>query len=826
MTASLPGVKIACFYPWTPFEQTGAWSRFSSLWRFLLEQGAEVTLAFLDQGRDAQLKNIRARYLGDANLVSKIWTFTQKISTAEGKSELKEYSSNELSFLLMYEKSVYLNNAAAGPWLDEIIKDQDVITCEYPIFVPLLFDYGKKWKKPLVVTSHDMLFELHGVHPGAKERLKQKELQALKLADARVFCNEAERKFFESHGVQGTTVLNTGDALGITPGNEEKAGNELRDALKTKSAHFALFVGSAHVPNFEAVAELRRIAKSVPEVTFIVAGSCCPKSTEGNFIAAGPVSGVVLDTLYRAASLILVPLLHGTGMSVKVFQAMAYGKPILSTVVGVRGYTVTDGEEVAITDSPLEFPSAIRRLLEDVDLRRKMGSKARQYAVSLDYRTHFKPYADIIGKLTGKAGSIDPVRPSALVLVDNNLTDRVGHHFNYALSLKEQCSTAGFPFAALIKKGSAADVVSALTAHETFAFGIHESTSLNPYPPEWGGLQATYDFLLSNDQFAKELEDGLKERAASGDLVFLPNATPKQILGVALLLHKNPIYRTLRFVLVLRYSVFNISGPLSNRTRELNKEEAERYAICLERLELADQTGCVRIATDSAELAREYAPYTKRVIEVLPIPHTSGELSPNPPKNIPLKATGKLRIIFLGDARQEKGFELLPAVVRACAQSDHGAGLEFVFQTFISSPYHRAMAPVIEELIRLKLPNVSLIATTLSSEAYQSLLVSADLVLVPYDAATYRARTSGPFVEAICAGKPVVVPKQSWMAIQLGNSLAGETFESGDGVDLARAVRLVVANISKYSKAAEALGKRFREYHNPQNFIQQLMALN
>lgn len=823
MVASLHGVRVVCFYPWAPFEPTGAWSRFSSLWKFLLGEGALVTLAFLDRGNNAQLRNITVRYIGDFNIVNNIGALAQKVASSEAKSELKSYSSKELNFLLMYEKGLYLNSPKTGPWLDEVIKDQDVVTCDYPMFAPFLSDFCKKWGKPLVVTSHDMLFELHGVHPGAKERLKYKEIQSLGLADALVFCNDAERELFEPFGLKGVTVLNTGDALGLTPGNEDESRNTVRSALKFKSTHYALFVGSAHGPNHQAVTELRRIAKAVPEATFIVAGSCCPKGADGNFIATGPVAEQYLDTLYRGASLVLVPLMQGTGMSVKVFQAFSYAKAVITTPIGVRGYSVTHDQELSLASTPLEFPASIRRLLGDAPLRQRIAETARAYAVRLDYRTHFKPYSEIICRLIHRTPSSEPKGRPALVLVDNNLSDRIGHHFNYTLSLKEECAAQGIPFAALIKKSAAPDVLSALAADEAFSFGIHEDSTLNPYPPDWGGIQSTYDFLLSNDHFARELEAGLGRTATSSDVIFVPNATYRQILGIALLLRKNPIYQSLHFVLLLRYSVNIASGLITERKISLDKETADRYSISIEKLQAVDQGGMVRLATDSAALAKEFGAYSKRPLEVLPIPHTAHGVSTSMPDDIPAKAPQKLRVVYLGDARDEKGFELLPAVVRASTRVELAARVEFVLQVFISSIYHHRMAPAIDELIKLNLPNVHLIRNALSANSYRALLESADLVVLPYDALTYRARTSGPFVEAICADKPVVVPKQSWMSAQLGESQAGETFLSGNAQDFVRAVMAALANMSVHAEAAKDLGKRFREYHNPTTFIKQLM---
>ncbi len=94
--ARLQGVRVACFYPWTPFEPTGAWSRFSCLWKYLLAEGAEVTLALLEQGHDTRLQNLSIRYLGEHTAISDAAAFAQTVTSAQAMPEFKGYSSTEL----------------------------------------------------------------------------------------------------------------------------------------------------------------------------------------------------------------------------------------------------------------------------------------------------------------------------------------------------------------------------------------------------------------------------------------------------------------------------------------------------------------------------------------------------------------------------------------------------------------------------------------------------------------------------------------------------------------------------------------------------------
>jgi glycosyltransferase involved in cell wall biosynthesis len=822
MNASLRGIRVACFYPWPPFEPTGAWSRFSCLWRFLLTQGAEVSLALLSKGDDTVLAGLSVRYFGELIAAETTSGAGLARATFPVEESYKKFSKFERELLMRYEKDVYLANPRLGPWLDELIQSHDIVTCEYPMLAPLLSEYCHKWQRPLVVTSHDLLYELHGTHAEAKVRLKERELQALGLADARVYCNDSERALFATSGLDGVTVLNTGDVLGLSLAGVAKPV-AVRSLLKLKTPHYCLFVGSSHKPNAEAAREVQLLARQMPELSFILAGSCCAPGADGNITALGVVPDSTLDALYREALVVVVPLRSGTGVSVKTFQAFSYGKPVVSTPVGVRGHKVSDGVELLIAATPAVFPGALRRLLHDEALRLRLGRTARAYAEGLDFRRHFQPYADIICELLGRPKSTAAVESPALILVDNNLCDRVGHHFNYALALRQQCATQGVSFLALVKRGAREDVVKALGAVDVFSVGIHEPSPANPYPPEWGGLRSSYDFLQGGDNFSQELYAGLEQRARPGDVVFLPNATPRQLMGLALLLARWPACRELRYVVMLRYSNFHAIGPTTDRKVHHDKEVAAKYQLTIERLMNLDRQGSIRLATDSHELASEYGAITRHPVEVLPIPHTAEAASPVLPQDIPAKSVGRVRLVFLGDARDEKGFELLPGLLRSCVTNPALAKVEFVVQAFVSSQYHLRMMVVIRELEQLQRPNVTLIKKSLSAESYQALLASADVVLVPYDAVTYRARTSGPFVEAICANKPVVVPGDSWMSRQLADSAAGVPFVSGKADDLARAVLALLLNLPAHTAAASKLGQEFRLYHNPASFVQGLM---
>lgn len=77
------------------------------------------------------------------------------------------------------------------------------------------------------------------------------------------------------------------------------------------------------------------------------------------------------------ASVIVIPIRVGTGVRMKVLHAMAMGKPIVSTTVGLQGIEAVDGQHAAVADTEEEFASKVNELLARPELRRKYAQNAR-----------------------------------------------------------------------------------------------------------------------------------------------------------------------------------------------------------------------------------------------------------------------------------------------------------------------------------------------------------------------------------------------------------------------------------------------------------------
>jgi polysaccharide biosynthesis protein PslH len=91
-------------------------------------------------------------------------------------------------------------------------------------------------------------------------------------------------------------------------------------------------------------------------------------------LAGPPASGV---EALASAQVVVAPLRAGSGTRVKIIEAWAAGRPVVSTTLGAEGLPAQHGENMLIADTPQRFAEAVTTLLESPELRRKLGLAGR-----------------------------------------------------------------------------------------------------------------------------------------------------------------------------------------------------------------------------------------------------------------------------------------------------------------------------------------------------------------------------------------------------------------------------------------------------------------
>jgi glycosyltransferase involved in cell wall biosynthesis len=281
--------------------------------------------------------------------------------------------------------------------LDRVLRARrfDVVNLEFPY----LGYYDLRQAPPgeklpaLVVDSHEIAYDLarqfaragsslsRRLHAGANWRkLRREELRTYRDADGVYLCSAAdERRLLDQvPGARTAVIPNAADVEYYQP----------RPADPPPDGRTVVFFGLlSYVPNVDGVIHFvhdiwPRIAEAHPEARCKIIGGQPPPSL---LALAGPrveLTGFVSDLRphLAAAAAVVVPLRLGGGTRLKIVEAMAMGKAIVSTTLGAEGIEAVPGRDLLTEDQPAAFADAVNRLLAEPGLAARIGQSARQLA--------------------------------------------------------------------------------------------------------------------------------------------------------------------------------------------------------------------------------------------------------------------------------------------------------------------------------------------------------------------------------------------------------------------------------------------------------------
>jgi sugar transferase (PEP-CTERM/EpsH1 system associated) len=276
--------------------------------------------------------------------------------------------------------------------VDALLRERtfDLIVCDFlppavnlrwPLPCPaVLFTHNVEaeiWRRHAEITQSRAMRGLYSVQ---HRRMCRFEAQALGRFDAVLTVSDADRvtfgRLYPGAARGPVRVVPTGvDTEFFTPTPSPPAARSL------------VFTGSMDwLPNEDAMIFfcreiLPRIRAEEPDVSLTIVGrSPTPAVRRLAELPGVTVAGRVEDVRPHvgAAAVYVVPLRIGGGTRLKIFEAMAMGKAIVSTVVGAEGLPVTPGDHLVIENEPGRFASAILTLLRDVSKRRQLEAAGRR----------------------------------------------------------------------------------------------------------------------------------------------------------------------------------------------------------------------------------------------------------------------------------------------------------------------------------------------------------------------------------------------------------------------------------------------------------------
>jgi len=271
----------------------------------------------------------------------------------------------------------------------ELDKSPDVVVVDFPhtaVVAPP--PYGV----PSVMFTHNVEAEIYERHTelaanplrrwiwgGQARKMDRFERQVLRAFDTVVAVSRRDREILESrYGLARVATIPTGvdvDRLAYKPPPASP-----RDRL--------VFVGAMDwAANIDAMRFMLEdiwpcLARVRPGLEFHIIGRNPPEELVREASRLGyrwSFEGFVdeLAPHVHGADVYVIPIRVGSGTRMKAFEAMAFGRPVVSTSVGVEGLDLTPGTDFLRADAADSFAASVLRLLGDAELRRSLAERAR-----------------------------------------------------------------------------------------------------------------------------------------------------------------------------------------------------------------------------------------------------------------------------------------------------------------------------------------------------------------------------------------------------------------------------------------------------------------
>jgi glycosyltransferase involved in cell wall biosynthesis len=269
----------------------------------------------------------------------------------------------------------------------------DVIQTEM-IYTTVYLDIIKRYSKAKIILrahniEHLIWKRIAGNHKNVFKKfylehlfrtLRDYELQVIRQVDGIAAITETDAAFFRQYSGEVPVIA---VPFGIDP-------NEFPDPVLLPSSADIFHIGAMNwLPNEEGIRWFLNnvwpeIIKEFPSLTLNLAGRMMPDWLTNIHSKGVIVAGEVPDALEFMAkhSIMIVPLFSGSGIRIKIIEAMMAGKVVIASSIGAEGIHCTHGKDILIADSKDAFVEAIRLAVGNPLLRKSIGENARNLMLS------------------------------------------------------------------------------------------------------------------------------------------------------------------------------------------------------------------------------------------------------------------------------------------------------------------------------------------------------------------------------------------------------------------------------------------------------------
>jgi glycosyltransferase involved in cell wall biosynthesis len=209
------------------------------------------------------------------------------------------------------------------------------------------------------------------------KKLKRYEIKIIDYIDGIIAISSVDKIFFDTLK-SGTAVTAIPYAIDIEEGSYFTS--------PVKSTPFFYHLGSMNwLPNLEAVYWLLKevwpvVVKRKPEAVISIAGRNMPED-----IVAFSNNSVSVESHIKSIEeylsdkhVLLAPIFSGSGIRIKILEAMSYGKLVITTAIGAEGIDYEDGKDILIAETVEQFVEKILAVCNNPAMINTIGQHARQ----------------------------------------------------------------------------------------------------------------------------------------------------------------------------------------------------------------------------------------------------------------------------------------------------------------------------------------------------------------------------------------------------------------------------------------------------------------
>jgi polysaccharide biosynthesis protein PslH len=290
----------------------------------------------------------------------------------------------------------------------------DVAVCD---FLDAAINFPGRLNIPCVLFQHNVESEIWRRHAATAGHPVKKAMYGMELGKMERYERIVVRKFHHVVAVsESDRALMTqwvdGDRVTVVPTGVDLA--EYRPAPDApEPGPIVTFVGAMDwEPNVDGVEYFASeiwpaIKADVPDARLRIVGrnpgGRVKKWESDSIEVTGRVPSVV-DYLHQSA-VVIVPLRIGGGTRLKIYEAMATAKAVVSTTVGAEGLDVHHGHDIMLADDTRSFGQAVIMLLRDRELRRRYERAAVETAARCDWPVIGERFQEVLQSVVQRKGA-------------------------------------------------------------------------------------------------------------------------------------------------------------------------------------------------------------------------------------------------------------------------------------------------------------------------------------------------------------------------------------------------------------------------------------